>query len=571
MQHPRKNIIFLVPLIIFALCLGAVLVSGRAVAAVWQWSVPVAGGADKAGPARAFLWIPQTCRHVRGVIFAQNNMEEEMILEAPRFRQAMARLQFAEVWVAPAFDHLFRFNQGAGDVFNGMMHDLAVASGYRELTFAPVVPMGHSAAASMPYYFAAWDPGRTLAALSISGQWPYFRSEMFAPDIWGGRTIDGVPCLETMGEYESADSWAGEGLSERQQHPHLPLSMAAGPAQSHFLAADAKIAYLILYIQKATLYRLPKDWNGDAAPQLIPIDPTKTGWLADRWRKNQPPSAPAAPVGQYQGDPKQAFWYFDEDMAKATEAYEAAYQGKKVELVGFVQDGQMVAQRNEHLQVDLKFEPDADGVTFHLGTAFYDTVPGGSPRPAQWTGLAAGTPLGHATDGVPISLDRIIGPFEKTGPGTFRVSLQKETTSRENRFELVLAATHPGDGQFRPAVQQAHLIIPAHNEQGADQHITFPVIPNQTVSAPSITLHATSDAHVPVSYYVRSGPAVVQGDTLTLTAIPPRAEFPIAVTVIAWQYGRSVAPLLKTAAPVACTFYIVAHGGTAPPAGLVPL
>ena len=86
------------------------------------------------------------------------------------------------------------------------------------------------AAASWPYYFAAWNPDRTLAAISVSGQWPFFRSPVFVPDIWGDRTIDFVPSLESMGEYEAAHTytWSDEGLRERQQHPLMPLSMLAG-------------------------------------------------------------------------------------------------------------------------------------------------------------------------------------------------------------------------------------------------------------------------------------------------------------------------------------------------------
>jgi len=529
-------------------------------ATVWQWSIPVKGGTDKAGPARAFLWIPVNCKKLHGVVVCQNNMEEEMILENPKFRQALAKLNYGEVWVAPAFNLLFRFDQGAGDVFNSMMSDLAGESGYNELNFVPVIPLGHSAAASWPYYFAAWDPNRTMACLSISGQWPYVRNQFFAADIWGNKTIDYIPSLETMGEFESADTWANEGLHERQQHPLMPLSMAAGPAQSHFIAADTKIDYVILYIQKAVHYREPKNWKVDSAPALIPIDPTKTGWLADRWRKDLPPTAEAAPVGQYKGDPTQAFWYFDQQMAQATQTYEAQYSGEKRDLVGFVQDGQMVPQTNTHLQETLKFEPQADGITFKLGTAFYDTVLGDSPRLTGWAQLPVGSSIGHATGGGPISINRIVGPFVQISPDTFVVQFQKETIGNEKNFELVFAATHPGDSEYRPAVQQAHMYIPARNTDGADQQITFPAIPSQPVGTKYVTLTATSSANVPVSYYVREGPAELNGNTLTLTPIPPGAKFPVKVTVVAWQYGRSAAPQLKTADPVTCTFYITKPG-----------
>jgi hypothetical protein len=529
----------------------------QARSAEWQWSRAVPNSHENPGAARAWLWIPPTCEHLRGVVVAQHNMEEISILENPKFRAALSELNFAEIWVAPPFDHLFRFNEGAGDTFNSILDGLANESGYVELRFVPVVPMGHSAAASWPYYFAAWNPGRTLAALSISGQWPYFRNKDFAPDIWGDRNIDFVPSLESMGEYESANDWSREGLSERQQHPKMPLSMLANPGQGHFASSDAKVQYLALYIKKAVQYRVPKNWDATAAPELIPIDPMKTGWLADKWRLNQPPTIAAAPVGEYKGDARQAFWFFDEEMIAATEKYEAAYRGLKPQLVGYLQDGRMVAQKNEHLQVDLKFEPEADGVTFKVSGAFYDQVPGGSPRLPGWAGLPVGSPLGHSRLGE-ISIDPICGPFEKIAPDTFRVCFQKETMQAANArtYELVFAASHPGDGEYKPAVQQAHMFIPARNTEGAEQHLVFPEIPRQKAGTKSVALHATADSGRAVYYFVREGPAEVTDGLLQLTPIPPRAKFPVKVTVVAWQFGSATDPKWQTAAPIARTFEI---------------
>jgi len=358
-----------------------------------------------------------------------------------------------------------------------------------------------------------------------------------------------------MGEYEAANDWSREGVWERQQHPNMPLSMLANPGQGHFASTDAKVEYLAFYIKKAVQYRVPRDWDGTSAPGLLPLDPTKTGWLADKWRLNQKPMAPAAPAGEYLGDPRQAFWYFDEETARATETYEAAGRGLRPQLVGFVQDGTMVAQKNSHLQVDLKFEPQADGMTFTLTGAFYDAVPSGSPRPPQWTGLPMNAPLGHATGGQ-ISIDRVCGPFVKTGSHTFGLRLQKENTPQDTRYELVFAATQPGDAQYKAAVQQAHMYVPARNTEGVEQRITFPAIPDQPARTKSVGLTATSDAKVPVSYYVREGPAEINGDTLNFTTIPPRARYPVKITVVAWQYGRSVEPKLQTALPVEQTFYL---------------
>ena len=94
--------------------------------AEWQWSVPM-------GKGLAFLWIPPECQHVRAVVVGQNNMIEQGILEHPAFRKTLAAEDIAEVFVAPPFDFVFQFDQGAGLQFDDMMNRLADVSGYSEL------------------------------------------------------------------------------------------------------------------------------------------------------------------------------------------------------------------------------------------------------------------------------------------------------------------------------------------------------------------------------------------------------------------------------------------------------
>lgn len=523
-------------------------------AQVWQWSSPVQHARDPA--ARAFLWIPENCKKVKGVVVTQNNMEELSIVENDYFRKAMGDLSFAIVWVSPPFDHLFRFNDSAGEAFNSMMGDLAATSGYKELKYTPIVAIGHSAAASWPYYFATWDPQRTLCAISVSGQWPWFRSPQFAPDIWGDKNIDYVPCLETMGEYEAADTWSREGLKERMAHPKMPLSMLACPAEGHFAASQKKVEFIAFYIKKAAEYRFPRQYPKGGPPVLTPIDPTRTGWLQDRWRLNEPASAPAAPIGKYIGDTAQAFWFFDEETAKAVEKYQSAYRNMKAELLGYMQDGKVMKQHNTHLQVEMTFKPLEDGVSFLLKGTFLDTVPGESERPAQWTGLKVGDRIGHAAGNIPVRIDRVVGPFEKINDTIFRVNLQKETIFNGRNYVFTFVATHPGDAEYKPAVQQGEMIAPARNAIGKEQHIVFSEISDQQVGGKALTLHATSDAGLPVSFYVKEGPAVLRRNELLFTAIPPRAKYPVKVTVVAWQYGRVGEPSVQTAEPVERSFFI---------------
>ncbi len=521
----------------------------------WQWSVVVSGG--KSNPeARAWLWIPPSCKRVRAIIVAQNNMEELSILENSTFRKAMANLGIAEVWVAPPFDHNFRWTEGAGTVFDRFIGDLADSSGYAELKNDPIIPIGHSAAASWPYYFAAWAPERTLACISVSGQWPYFRHPQYAPDIWAkDQNIDYIPSLETMGEYEAAATWSTEGLKERQAHPAMPLSMLACPAESHFAASQKKIDYISFYIRKAMHYRLPDSDPLLGQPELKKIDPIRTGWLMDKWRYNQPPAAASAPVGKYQGDTTQAFWFFDEEMVRMTERYEAVYRDMPAPLLGYWQDGKAVQQKNTHLQVELRWVPQGDGITFNLRPGFLDTVPGESPRPAMWTGLPVGATVVHPQDASTIRIERVIGPFIKINDTSFRLSLEKES-GPSRRHTLTFVAVYPGDKEYKPAIQQAEMQVPAVNTEGTGQHIDFPAIADRTVRSGPLSLQASSDAGLPVSFYVLEGPAEIDGNRLVFTRLPPQSRYPVKLTVVAWQYGRSTEPTIRSAEPVARTFYI---------------
>jgi hypothetical protein len=530
-------------------------------AADYQWSVtidPTIPDLKNPWHPRAFLWIPPTCGRVRAVVLAEHNMLEEGIFEDITFRRTMSELGFAIAWISPSFDPVFRFDKGAGDRIEKLMRDLAAESGYRELEYAPIVPLGHSAHASFPWNFAAWNPARTLAILSIHGDAPLTNltgSGRPNPD-WGNRTIDGVPGLMVMGEYEWSQKRLDPAITFHKLHPGAPLSVLADVGHGHFDHSPQMIDYLCLFLRKAALQRLPEWVSSDGPVALKPIDP-RQGWLIDQWRCGQPPQARAAPYADYKGDRDQAFWCFDQEIAFATENFNHQ-QGRLPQLLGFEQGGQFIPQNPKtHQQVSLNFEPDADGVTFHLKGVFIDAVPDGNPT--QWTGLSAGSAIGHARGGGPVMVSRIEGAVAQTGPYDWAVNFSRGsdvTDSFKRTDELWFVATQDGDSQFKSAVQQAELILPMRNTEGAEQHISFPEIKSQTNLTQFLTLNATSDAGVPVSYYVREGPAEIEGNVLKFTPIPPRAKYPIKVTVVAWQYGRSVNPKLQSAYPVARTFSI---------------
>ena len=521
----------------------------KVAAAPWQWSVEIKeliSEETNAHPS-AYLWIPENCKQVRAVIIGQHNMTEETIFEHPEFRKNMGKLGIAEIWITPGIDQRWDVTKGTQQIFETMMKNLSEISGYTELEFAPVIPIGHSAMATYPWNFAAWNPERTLAVLSIHGDSPrthltgYGRANL----DWGTRTIEGIPSLMVMGEDEWWEDRLITSFDYRREYPNAPLSFLADAGHGHFDISDELIDYLSLFLKKTVEYRLPEHSSLDAPIQLIPVE-AKNGWLADRWRKNEKPTAEAASYDKYEGDKHHAFWYFDKEMADATEKYYANERGKTEQYIGFEQKGKLITfNPKSHVRMSPSFQPEADGVTFHLKAVYTDTLRNEYSKE-------------HSTH--PIRMSRICGPVEVVNDTTFTVRFYRMGLDNPKRTGgICLMASVKQDHKYRSAVQQVEIRIPYRNKEGISQRIIFPKLSDVKASVKKISLNGTADSGLPVYYYVKEGPAEIKGDKLVLTKIPPRAKFPVKVTVVAWQYGCSGEPKVQTAEAVEQSFYITAR------------
>lgn len=514
----------------------------RAQCGIWQWSVDVPNTAahPKYAHPEAYLWIPNNCHEVKALVVSQHNMEEISILEDAGFRAQLEETGVAELWICPRFNLPFDFTDGAWEALDETLSRLADLSGYGELASVPLIGLGHSAAASNPYYMAASRPERILACISTSGQWPYHRDEIFCPDVWGDRTVDFIPCLETMGEYESAENWARRGLKEKREHPLTPLSMLACPGEGHFASSPEKARYIALFIRKALQYGH--------------VDPTREGWLLERWHENSGPSCNPAPVGSYAGDPEEAFWFFDREMVEATLAYQSRFRGKARQLVGVLQNGVPVPQKSTHMQLHPDFIPSEDGTTLVLKPFFYDEVSSGSPRHRAWSHQEPGTTIGHG-NGTPY-LEIIAAPAYVSSDTTLTLQWNRMAAWEEKEVFIDFCIKHPGDSAYRPAVQQARITIPVRLTEGTEQHIRFKPIRNISQKTRSLILRASSDSGLPISFYAECGPVRIEGNRLIVEEMPPKSRYPVKVSVVAFQYGKAGNDPVQTAEPVRQVFYI---------------
>lgn len=510
-------------------------------AAEWQWSVKIPGivSPETNAHPEAFLWIPSNCEQVRAVVFGQHNMCEETLFEHPAFRKQMCDLGFAIVWLTPGIEQQWDVRNGCQAHFETMMNDLAAVSGYDELSRVPVVPVGHSAMATFPWNFAAWNPARTLAIISYHGDAPRTNLTGYGRENleWGRtRNIDGIPGLMIIGEYEWWEARVNPALAFRMMYPESCISMLCDAGHGHFDVSAEVVDYLSLFLKKAAEYRLT-----DEADKLKKVDVCK-GWLAERWHPASPGRPQTAPFSTYAGDKHDAFWYFDEETALATERYYARESGKQMRHIGFVKHREPCAFNKEaHAQYNISFSPEADGITFHLSAAFTDSL---RRMPQAWQ-------KGE------IHISRICGPVKVVNDTTFVVDFYRMGLNNKKRTGSInLLAHSKANDVYKSSVQHLAINIPYPQTEGKKQVITFPPLKDVNKGVKAIALTATADSGLPVSYYIKEGPAEVDGNILRLKPLPPRAKHPVKVTVVAWQYGRSTGEKVQTAEAVERSFYV---------------
>jgi hypothetical protein len=545
----------------------------------YQFSVPTG---DR--ESRAFLWIPPDCQHVRALLIANQVILEDQVCGDPIIRAACAkegigivilyrdpagqvenyhRLDLPRNKVVDQLRDLAAQNnieidikppstapsirakkhESSDVVLQNILDQLAEQSGYSEVATAPLLTLGHSGGAIFAWDVAYCWPKRILGLIGL-------HSAVIFPPSWDPKAIPaGFPALCISGEYESWTGpdipldnhwrWLRGGVLDMRGHYDSQACEIVQPGCSHFNWDPPLARHVAMFIQKAAHYRIPDAAEGQ--PVELKTLPMDSGWLTDI-QMLAPSHFPPAPYKDFKDDPALGFWHMDQELAESAENFPKAYGGTTDQRVTFVSDGKpLPASWIEAVP----FEPQDDGITIKMTAAFLDKTPEGV--------AGAGQPLGHADQ--PIKF-RLIGGWagggEQTGPDTFRIRFDHFGPTDN----IQIMAYAEGNEKYKYAEQPCQIKYPGSITSGKPQTITFAKIDDIDQTVKSIPLSATSSAGSPVRYFIRQGPAVVDGDTLKLEAIPPRAKFPVKVDIVAYQPGRSVEPTVQTAAMVEQTFLI---------------
>ncbi len=496
-------------------------------AAVFQYSVSVA---TVKKPSEAFLWIPPEAKQVRGVVMAGMTLMEREFVKDSVIRRACADEQLALVFL--------KCGLSAADP-QKVLDDFAAVSGYGELSVAPLLFVGHSAGGPQAKECAVKFAGRCFGVVQYRGGGP------------GGSNAvpPGIPALMMLGQFDEfggvmrdengRESWesgrdqlaAFRAADERNQG-----SVVIEPGAGHFAWSERNAAYLALFIRKAAQARIT------AYGSLREID-SSSGWLTEPPGRGGGKFSPAS-VATFAGVRSNAAWHFDREMAEATVAYYAGIAGKRDQFIKWSDPFSVDAGARFFFS---KIQWVDDGQTFEVHPVYADKVPGQyDGKGPRWPD--AGKPAGHST--TPIRVKPVGGPVVAVSTNRFRIQFDGLAPASEGG-RVTFMAYSAGDAEYR-YTEHVGMLPRGFNgfKNGKPQTITFAPLPKLTTRNAPVKLNATSDAGLPVEFYVAHGPAAVENGHLKITDVPARAKFPIEIKVVAWQFGRGIEPLIQTAKPV---------------------
>lgn len=497
--------------------------------------------------ASSYLWIPETTRRVRGLLILCANVPEHMLVGNSLIRQVCAANDLAIVWSTPSFMNFRKTPDGkkmqdetATTVafLHQQLDALAAKSGYAEIATVPWLPIGESGHLLMVDALVEAKPERCIAGVWLkNNHLPPKNRTVPALVVFGSAQEWGQDKSDIRTQWNNIGKTYDGILNQRAKNPDWPLSYVLDGHSGHFDCSERLTTYLARYIDLAVKARL----STDGSPALRPVA-LSSGYFADLPVPGRE-GKPVTPATTHAALP----WFFDQAQAKEAQAFAAINWQAETQLPVYLDEKGADLPQTFNGITNLKptaFED--DGLTFSVRGRLADQIPAGF--------AAAGEKLAR-TD-APMSVEWLCGPLEPLGGGRFRIALDRVWQGGGATY---VALRQPGTTTVRGIVQPAGVDLRAIRPgAGKAQKITFPAPADVPVGTKSIALAATSDAGLPVRYYVRSGPAIIQDGQVVFTALPPRAKFPVEVTVVAWQWGRTGPDPVKFAPLAEQTFRLTA-------------
>ena len=574
---------------------------------VYQYFVPGPQGKNSG----AYLWVPPGAKVIRAVMVGIHNGLPVNILQNAAIRRVCNQYGIAQILLTPNGSDLgtsgmlkdlnFDITDPARtEIYDRYIQALADASSRPELVLAPVIPLAHSAYASFPFDVAMRDPSRCLLAIPIKAGLPNVyafygeggKASKPAPEL----TLGAVPILfvNSMNQSTVPSQWKSQSLpygSGTSGNPQAyRADTAANPGDTyqrgnelfgvnwemmscHFDMKPRNYEFVAKYIAAVAQARLPATPPAPGVRSQLKNLTLDSGWLVDRFYSNAAPGSnkpyfAPAPYRAYKGPKNQALWYPNEELARLTQQAMLGESTRKFEMFTFLDRAGQPISLAESPQIDLSESPwliEGDGRFTLRPYAFKEpflvctnTAKGHEKDPAAPHPMSNVLFPGQTTlpiSNLPILADVNGSPVEQV-PGvdfTFRLRPHRFAPEPGGYNHFYLHFYKEGNEDFALAGRNVKITWWLNGQKIPgikDQKITFPPLANAPKSTKRIKLTATSSSNLPVGYFVREGPAVIEGDELVVTQVPFSDPKPLAITIGAYQTGLWQPDGFKAAATV---------------------
>jgi len=480
--------------------------------------------------ATAYLWIPERCERLRGLLVLGENVTEHSLVGHQAIRAACEASDLGILWCSPRFMSVKSLDDSAKHVtfLQHLLEGLAQTSAYDEVAEVPWLPMGESMHLRMVYHLLNAAPQRCIAGICIKNsvsltlchnrETPLLVAVGTAQE-WFQNEKDIRTTWQDLRFYDTL-------MRERKKHPSWPMTLLVEGGSGHFDCTDAMARYFADYIHTVANARLPEE----------PGKPLRAVIIAEGVQAGLPlPNAETTEAKP---------WYPNEALAREAQNMAAINWKAASQLPTFLDAaGKPVPMLYQGITKPVPIITGEDGITFDIRGGLLPEIPSDFVGAGEPLAMAPGTP----------AVEWISGTVAPAGDGRFRIALDRTWP----HGPVCVALRHRGTPEIREVVQPGYLQL-APNREGAAQNIHFEPIVDQPAGTGTIPLVANADSGMQVRFFVVAGPAKVEGDGLKLTPVPPRTRFPVEITVTAWQWGRSIEPRVQTAEPVTQTFRLLA-------------